>query len=176
MTNSTDKTALVSSMVIALVFTIGTTPAKAASTNQVTVNKTTIDYVLNKITIIGANFGPSTPSVTLQNTPLSVQTYNSGTGTIVASLPGPLNPGTYLLAVTTTTGTPATGTFDVAYGSNGPTGPTGRAPTACRSSWSRPAKSSWSSAAASAWPATIPTQANSIGSLTGRPSSSSPAW
>ena len=116
-------------MVIALVFTIGATPAKAASTNQVTVNKTTIDYVLNKITIIGANFGPTTPSVTLQNTSLSVQTYNSGTGTIVASLPGPLNPGTYLLAVTTTTGTPASRSTTTSRTSTRPPVRSARGPT-----------------------------------------------
>src|SRR5215472_13371892 len=102
-----------------------TTQTYAASTNQVTVNNTTIDYVLNKITIVGVNFGPITPNVTLQNVPLTVQSFNSGTGTIVAMLPNGLTAGSYLLAVTTTTGTPATGYFDVAYGTSGPKGATG---------------------------------------------------
>jgi len=102
-----------------------TTQTYAASTNQVTVNNTTIDYVLNKITIVGVNFGPITPNVTLQNVPLTVQSFNSGTGTIVAMLPNGLTAGSYRLAVTTTTGTPATGFFDVAYGTSGPKGATG---------------------------------------------------
>ena len=114
--------------VLALPFVLAgvlTTQAYAASTNQVTVNNTAIDYVLNKITIVGVNFGPKTPSVTLQDVPLTVQSFNSGTGTIVAMLPNGLTAGSYRLAVTTTKGTPATGFFDVAYGTSGPKGATG---------------------------------------------------
>ena len=102
-----------------------TSQTYAVSTNQLTVNNTTIDYVLNKITIVGVNFGPTTPSVTLQNVTLAVQSFNSGTGTIVAMLPNGLTAGSYRLAVTTTTGTPGTGFFDVAYGTSGPKGATG---------------------------------------------------
>lgn len=115
-------TVLAISFVLAVALTSQT---YAASTNQVTVNNTTIDYVLNKITIVGVNFGPTTPSVTLQNVTLAVQSFNSGTGTIVAMLPNGLTAGSYRLAVTTTTGTPATGFFDVAYGMTGSKGATG---------------------------------------------------
>ena len=103
------------------------TPARmpAASTNQVVINRTTIDYALNKITIVGTNLGASTPSVSWQGVQLVVQSFNSTTGTVVATLPNALNPGSYLLSVTTTTGTPSTATFETAFGSTGATGATG---------------------------------------------------
>src|SRR5215472_17307226 len=93
-------------IVAVLTFARANIPAQiqATSSGQVTVNRTTIDYVLNKITIVGVNFGSTTPSVTLQSVPLTVQSFNSGTGTIVAMLPNALNPGSYLLAVTTIAG------------------------------------------------------------------------
>src|SRR2546423_5194782 len=114
-------------VVAALALTLISIPAPtyAASSGQVTVNRTTIDYALNKITIVGTNFGTSAPTVTLQGVPLTVQSYTSGTGTIVAMLPNALNPGSYLLAVTSSTGTPSTGIFDTTYGSTGATGATG---------------------------------------------------
>src|SRR5438874_5835636 len=114
-------------VVAALALTLISIPARthAASSGQVTVNRTTIDYALNKITIVGTNFGTSAPTVTLQGVPLTVQSYNAGTGTIVAMLPNALNPGSYLLAVTTSTGTPSTGFFDTTYGSTRATGATG---------------------------------------------------
>src|SRR5260370_26647102 len=103
------------------------TPARmpAASMNQVVINRTSIDYALNKITIVGANLGTSTPSVSWQGVELVVQSFNSTTGTVVATLPNALNPGSYLLSVTTTTGTPSTATFETAFGSTGATGATG---------------------------------------------------
>src|SRR2546430_13906470 len=122
--NSRSKVTL---LFVALAFALPNLPARmqAASSGQVIVNRTTIDYALNKITIVGTNFGSSTPSVTLQGAPLSVQSFNAVTGTVVATLPAALNPGSYLLAVTTSTGGPSTGFFDTTYGSNGGTGPTG---------------------------------------------------
>src|SRR5260370_34504829 len=103
------------------------TPARmpAASMNQVVINRTSIDYALNKITIVGTNLGTSSPSVSWQGVQLVVQSFNSTTGTIVATLPNASSPGSYLLSVTTTTGTPSTATFEAAFGSTGATGATG---------------------------------------------------
>jgi Chaperone of endosialidase/Collagen triple helix repeat (20 copies) len=97
----------------------------AISSGQVVVNRTTIDYALNTITVVGTNFGTNTPLVALQGVPLTVQSFNVSTGTIVATLPNGLSPGSYLITVTTSSGAPSTGTFDTTYGSTGATGPQG---------------------------------------------------
>ena len=113
--NSHFKTT-VRSALCALALTVILARTYADSSHQVVVDRTVIDYALNQITIVGTNFGSGTPSVSLQGAPLTVQSFNPTTGTIVAALPAGLSPGSYLLSVTTATGTPSTGAFDTTYG------------------------------------------------------------
>ena len=110
----------VRSALCALALTVISARTYADSSHQVVVDRTVIDYALNQITIVGINFGSGTPSVSLEGMPLTVQSFDSTTGTIVAALPTGLNSGSYLLSITTTTGTPSTGTFDTTYGPSDP--------------------------------------------------------
>src|ERR1044072_2214496 len=69
--------------ILAIINLVVAAKIDAASSGQVTINRTTIDYSTNRITIVGTNFGSSTPSVTLQGASLSVVNFNASTGTII---------------------------------------------------------------------------------------------
>src|SRR5436190_18652424 len=70
----------ISLVVAVLTLALAGTPARmhAASSGQVVINSATANLVTNKITITGANFGSTVPSVKLNTTPLTV---NSSTST-----------------------------------------------------------------------------------------------
>jgi hypothetical protein len=115
-------------LIAALVLTLTVIPPKtyAASSGQVAINSATFDFAIPNVTIRGENFGTTTPQVKLNTVPLTVTSYDSGTQTIVATLPF-TTPGSYLLAVIRSTGTPSTGMFDTTMGAVGPTGSPGPA-------------------------------------------------
>src|SRR5262245_46038719 len=106
----------------ALLFGLATA-GRAAASSAPAITSATVNYVSNVITIIGENFGIAAPTVTLNGTQLTVQSFNPGTQTIVAVMPAGLSAGTFLLAVTTNGNQSAQ--FDVTIGIAGPLGPTG---------------------------------------------------
>jgi hypothetical protein len=99
-----------------------------ASPNSVVVKKVTLSFPADSsptMTIVGENFGSSTPTVKLEGKLLMVENFSSATQTIVAFLPAELNPGTYLLTVTTGGGSSNTTEADLTIGAVGPPGPKG---------------------------------------------------
>jgi hypothetical protein len=76
----------------------------------------------NQLTITGSNFGDTTPTVTLDGIPLVVAGFTDATA--IATLPGSIGPGSYLLQVSNAQNR-QTGTFDVTIGAVGPQGPQG---------------------------------------------------
>jgi len=71
----------------------------------------------------GLCFGTSKPAVTLDEMSLAVTSF--GPTAIQATLPSPLQPGSYHLTVVTGPGAPWTGELDVTIGNAGPQGPAG---------------------------------------------------
>jgi hypothetical protein len=112
-----------------LLAVLPTMSLSAAPTPPVNIDSASADTVNNELTIKGANFGTSAPTVVLDGYVLPI--IISGPSQIVAMLPGPVsvNPGNYFLTVTRNAGSQlSTATFVVtigAVGSAGPTGPTG---------------------------------------------------
>jgi hypothetical protein len=99
-----------------------------ASPNSIVVKKVTLSFPTDSsptMTIAGENFGSTTPTVRLEGKQLVVESFSSATQTIVAFLPAELNPGTYLLTVTTGGGSSNTTESDITIGAVGPPGPKG---------------------------------------------------
>ena len=76
----------------------------------------------NTVTILGADFGNQDPVVKFNGVTLPA-TYNKPLQTIVATLPGPQAPATYLLTVTRLNGN--VDSFNLTIGAVGPQGPVG---------------------------------------------------
>lgn len=98
------------------------TPARAQNNVQA-IKSAKMDYVQNTITILGSNFGNSTPTVTLGGVTLANVSYNPVAQQIVATLPSGLSAGSYLLTVARAGND--TLTFHVTLGAAGPQGPQG---------------------------------------------------
>src|SRR5688572_11046290 len=99
-----------------------------AQAYQLTVSRVEVDYSASmptNIYIYGEHFGAGLPSVKLDGTALQV--INNVGGRIVAHVPNTRSwdAGTYLLEVSIGNGIPKNGTFDVAIGTQGPTGVSG---------------------------------------------------
>jgi hypothetical protein len=99
-----------------------------ASPNSVVVKRVTLNFPAGSsptMTIVGENFGSTTPTVKLEGNQLVVESFNAATQTIIAFLPAVLNPGTYLLTITTSGGAVNTTEADITIGAVGPPGPKG---------------------------------------------------
>src|SRR5262245_28088316 len=72
--------------------------------NGIVIKTASVDFSTNLITIKGENFGSTTPIVKIGGDQLIVKSFDPNTQTIVAFLPGVLNPAAYLLTVSTGNG------------------------------------------------------------------------
>jgi hypothetical protein len=87
------------------------------------IQRVEIDETIDRIRIVGQNFGVDEPVVTLEANVLEVVTHEPTE--IVANVPDSLAAGTYRLRVSTGHGSPASDIFIVAIGAQGPEGPQG---------------------------------------------------
>jgi Collagen triple helix repeat (20 copies) len=94
-----------------------------AQNNVQAIKSATADYVHNKITIVGGNFGSGSPTVALGGATLTVVSYDPGSQQIVATLPSGLPAGSYLLTVARAGNDILS--FNVTLGATGPQGPAG---------------------------------------------------
>ena len=95
----------------------------SSSSNQIVIESAMANLTAHTLTITGTNFGNGTPAVTLNNDALAVTSSNPTT--IQATISNSFVPGSYLLSVSTGSGTPFNDTFDVTVGNTGATGTTG---------------------------------------------------
>jgi Collagen triple helix repeat (20 copies)/IPT/TIG domain len=108
-----------------LVMAFGTTCMLGATVSEPVVNKGTVNYQTNQVTLNGSGFEPTkvAPTVVLSKTTLSV--VSASDTQIVAKLPASVAPGAYGITVKVTGG--ASTVFDLTYGATGPQGPAGPA-------------------------------------------------
>jgi hypothetical protein len=109
--------------VLALTLTGAPTRVHAASSHQLVIDSATADLTAHVLTITGMNFGTTAPAVSLNNMSLVVISFTPTT--IQATIPSGFTPGSYLLTVSTSSGTPFNDLFDVTIGNTGATGATG---------------------------------------------------
>jgi hypothetical protein len=108
-----------------LVMAFGTTCLLGATVSEPVVNRGTVNYQTNQVTLNGSGFEPTkvAPTVVLNKTTLSV--VSASDTQIVAKLPASVAPGAYGITVKVTGG--ASTVFDMTYGATGPQGPAGPA-------------------------------------------------
>jgi hypothetical protein len=108
-----------------LVMAFGTTCLLGATVSEPVVNRGTVNYQTNQVTLNGSGFEPTkvAPTVVLSKTTLSV--VSASDTQIVAKLPASVAPGAYGITVKVTGG--ASTVFDMTYGATGPQGPAGPA-------------------------------------------------
>ncbi len=102
---------------LVLVLLLVAIPLPLGAAPQVPVIKiVTVDSTVNTVTITGENLGNGTPTVRLAGTQLVVDSFNPLNQTIVAFLPGVLDPGTYLLTVSVGAGSNNRAEADITIG------------------------------------------------------------
>jgi hypothetical protein len=100
-----------------------TTTAFAQKPNPLLIVSASVDYGVGKLYVGGFNFGTATPSAKLNDTPLQVLTWTPTT--LLAMLPPSIQPGSYLLTISSGNGPFDSDSFSVTIGATGPKGDKG---------------------------------------------------